>query len=203
MKLGIFGGTFDPPHLAHQQLAENALNGLGLDRVLWVLTFKPPHKVGAAITALEHRLDMVLAAIEGRLDFKLSRVDIDRPAPHYAVDTMGMLRTQFPEAEFVYLMGGDSLRDLLIWHAPKAFVAACDQIGVMRRPGTERALETVESQIPGITQKVRFIEASESQISSSDIRQRISQGFDFQQFLHPDVYQIIIERGLYASGSKR
>jgi nicotinate-nucleotide adenylyltransferase len=201
VRLGVFGGTFDPPHLAHQQLAQNALKSLGLERILWVLTSNPPHKEGEPLTALEHRLDMALAAIADQPQFQLSRVDIDRPAPHYAVDTVHLLRSQYLGTQIVYLMGGDSLRDLPTWYMPQEFVAVCDIIGIMRRPGTEIALEAVESQIPGITPKVKFIEAPASQISSSDIRRQALQGIDYQKFLQPQVYQIITERGLYSAGS--
>jgi nicotinate-nucleotide adenylyltransferase len=197
VRLGVFGGTFDPPHLAHLQLAQNALKSLRLERILWVLTLTPPHKEGEPITALAHRLDMVLAAIAEQPEFQLSRVDIDRAAPHYAVDTVQLLRSQYPSAEIVYLMGGDSLRDLLTWYMPREFVALCDIIGVMRRPGAEIGLEAVESLIPGITQKIRFIEAPASRISSSDIRHKVAQGMDIKKFLQPPVYQIITERGLY------
>ena len=92
MRYGVFGGTFDPPHIGHLVLAAEALNQFGLDRVLWVLTPEPPHKSERLITDLGVRLEMLRAAIGEDPDFELSRVDIDRPPPHYAVDTMAVLR---------------------------------------------------------------------------------------------------------------
>lgn len=199
MRIGIFGGTFDPPHLAHIHLAQKASLVLELDRLLWVLTDKPPHKNEEPVTALDHRLDMVTEAIAQYSQFELSRVDIDRDPPHYAVDTLRLLRQQYPADELIYLMGGDSLRDLPTWHAPGQFVRACDGIGVVRRPGAEFDLEELESQISGITAKVQFVNMPLSEISATDIRRRVTQGMEFQQFLHPGVFQIIIDRQLYQS----
>jgi len=136
-RLGIFGGTFDPPHIGHLILAAEAHSQLSLDRVLWVLTFYPPHKTEQSISPLSDRLDMVLAAISDDPRFELSRVDIDRPAPHYAVDTVRLLKETCPQSELVYLMGGDSLKSLPYWYKPLEFVAGCHSLGVMRRPGDQ------------------------------------------------------------------
>src|SRR4030042_4938152 len=102
MRLGIFGGTFDPPHVGHLILADEARVQLGLERVLWVLTPNPPHKMDQAITPLVDRLDMLRAALGDALHFELSRVDIDRPPPHYAVDTVRLLRRHHPDDTLVY-----------------------------------------------------------------------------------------------------
>jgi len=197
MRLGIFGGTFDPPHIAHLILAEEALHQLDLDLILWVLTSNPPHKRGQPITPLGHRLDMLQAAISDNPQFEISRVDIDRPSPHYAVDTVCLLREEYPHAELVYLMGGDSLRDLPRWHNPANFVSACDSLGVVRRPKAQIELEDLEMLIPGITPKVQFVEAPLLEIAASQIRQFIRDGRPFRYFLPPEVYQIIQTRKLY------
>ncbi len=197
MALGVFGGTFDPPHLGHLILAQEAQSQLGLDKVLWVLTAGPPHKTGLVITALQHRLDMLSAATCDNPDFEISRVDIDRSAPHYAVDTVRLIARSHPEAELIYLMGGDSLHDLPTWFKPNEFVQACDAIGVMARPGEQVPLDSLERQIPGIARKVRFVEAPLLEIASSDIRARVAQGRPFRYYLPPAVYQIILDRKLY------
>ncbi len=199
MRIGAFGGTFDPPHCAHIQLAEKAVEALGLDLLLWVLTDKPPHKAGEPITALEYRLEMVNKAIADYPSFELSRVDIDRPPPHFAVDTVRLLRQQYPSDELIYLMGGDSLHDLPIWHSPDLFVKACEGIGVVRRPGANINLERLELQIQGIKTKLKFVDMPLSEISATDIRHRVAQGLEYQQFLHPRVFQIIEDRQLYQS----
>ena len=106
MRIGVFGGTFDPPHIAHLILADECRHQLELDRVLWVLTQTPPHKLGQVISPLEQRLALLQAALAGEGAFQISRADIDRPAPHYAVDTLRILRTENPTDSLVYLMGG-------------------------------------------------------------------------------------------------
>ena len=111
-RLGIFGGTFDPPHVGHLILAMEAYDQLKLDRVLWVLAPNPPHKLGKKITDLDIRIEMVKAAINSDPMFEFSRVDIDRPGPHFVLDTMRILHEQKPDDELVFLMGGDSLHDL-------------------------------------------------------------------------------------------
>ena len=120
------------------------------------------------------------AAIQDNPRFVLSRVDIDRTPPHYAVDTLKLLRAQFPAETLVYLMGGDSLRDLPTWRAPQDFVAACEGIGVMLRPGVEIDLEGLNRRLPGLAEKVRFVTAPLLEISASDIRKRIAQGRPFR-----------------------
>ncbi len=195
--LGVFGGTFDPPHIGHAILAAEALHQLALERVLWVLTPAPPHKRGQRITPLAQRLQMVQAAIEGEPRFVLSRADIDRPPPHYALGTVQQVRKTYPGWEVVYLMGGDSLRDLPTWHRPREFVAACDALGVVRRPGDAVALEKVAESLPGLREKVRFVDAPLLQISSRDIRWRVASGRPFRYFLQPKVYAYIQTWGLY------
>jgi nicotinate-nucleotide adenylyltransferase len=197
MRLGIFGGTFDPPHVGHLILATEAQFQLQLDKVLWVLTPCPPHKAGQSITAIEQRFDLLVSTLESNPDFALERVDLDRPPPHYAVDTVNLLHKAYPGAELVYLMGGDSLSDLPNWHAPQAFVQACDEIGVMDRPGREFNLPELEACLPGLTARVRFIEAPLLEISSTRLRHRIAEGEPCRYYFLPAVFQLIQERGLY------
>jgi nicotinate-nucleotide adenylyltransferase len=197
MKLGIFGGTFDPPHLGHLILAAEAYDQLCLDRLLWVLTPTPPHKLGQEITATETRIQLVQAAITDNPTFEFSRVDIDRPGPHYAVDTVRILAEQFPDAQLYYLIGGDSLRDLPKWHTPQALVEGVDVLGVMRRPGDAIDLISLEQNLPGITRKVRFVEAPLLEIAASQIRQRVREDRPYCYYVPGGVYQIIHEQNLY------
>ena len=197
MRLGILGGTFDPPHIGHLVLASEAQAQLGLQLVLWVLTPSPPHKQDQLIAPLPDRLAMLLAALGDNPFFRLSRVDIERQPPHYAVDTVRLLQASHPEAELIYLMGGDSLRDLLTWHQPAAFVQACAAIGVMQRLGVPVDLERVYQAIPGLAEKVTFIETPWLEISSSDIRQRVQQGRPYRYLLPQLVFDLIAQRELY------
>lgn len=197
MRMGIFGGTFDPPHVGHLILAMEAFDQLHLDKVLWVLTPNPPHKIGKEITSTEIRLEMVEASIGDDPAFQLSRVDIDRPGPHYMRDTVDLLRLEFPAASLVFLMGGDSLRDLPTWHEPVDFVRSCDHLGVMHRVGEKIDLDLLEKKIPGISHKVEFIEAPILEISSQKVRQLVSLGKPYRYYLLPSVFEIIQSKGLY------
>jgi len=194
---GVFGGTFDPPHLGHLILAESGRQALGLDSVLWAVTAQPPHKPNEDRTPVEIRLEMVAAAIGGNEAFQISRVDVDRPPPHYAVDTLRWLSAARPGARFAYLMGEDSLRDLPIWHRPQELVLACDVFGVMERSGAEPDLADLEAVLPGLSARVRFFRAPVIEIASSEIRRRVQSGESIRYLVPEGVEQIIRRDGLY------
>ncbi len=193
---GVFGGTFDPPHLGHLILADEARMSLGLERVLWVVTGNPPHKSDRTISPAELRWEMVQAAIGDMPAFERSSVDLDRPGPHYAVDTLEALHRQGHE-RLAYIMGSDSLHDLPSWHLPKAFVAACDVIGVMRRPGVDLNLDGLETQLPGVKSKLQLFDSPFIGISGYDIRQRVHDGRAFWYLVLPRVGAVIEANGLY------
>ncbi len=197
MRLGVFGGTFNPPHIAHAILAAEAQEQLGLERMLWVLTPDPPHKQGQPITPLDIRLALLKAAIADNPAFELSRVEIDRPGPHYAVDTVCILKQKYPQAEIYFLIGGDSLRDLPTWRDPQGLVSQVAALAVMRRPGDLVDLAHLEETIPGLSRKVIFIQAPLLEISASQIRDRISSGRNFRYYLLPRVYDLVERYRLY------
>jgi nicotinate-nucleotide adenylyltransferase len=195
--LGIFGGTFDPPHLGHLILAAEALNQLKLDRVLWVLTPQPPHKPDRPITSLDHRLEMLKRAIGTTPRFEISTIEIDRPGPHYTLDTLDLLQTKYPSARLILLIGGDSLRDLPTWNRPNELIYALDAFGVMRRPGDAIDLKMLENQLPGLSTRLRFFETPQLEISSSVIRQRIKDDGHFRFYLPSGVYDYIQKNNIY------
>ncbi len=195
--IGIFGGTFDPPHLGHLILAAEARFQLQLERVLWVLTPAPPHKEGQPITPLTHRLEMVQRVVAQDEGFELCDLEMRRPGPHYTVDTLQLFREEYPQKPLVLLLGGDSLRDLPRWSRPAQILALCDAIGVMRRPGDVLDLTTLEAALPGLQERVRFIQAPLLEISSREIRRRIAQGWPFRYYLPPAVYEYIEAHRLY------
>lgn len=196
-RLGIFGGTFDPPHVGHLILASEALDQLDLDFTIWVLTPDPPHKRGQKIASLAHRLTMVQMAIARDERFFLSRVDIDRPGPHYAVDTIRLLRKEYPDQELIYLMGGDSLQDLPQWYKPHEFLSLVDGIGVMSRPGDEIDHSELILELPELLSKLRFVTAPLLEISANQIRRRISDQREYRYYLLPVTYDYIKEHNLY------
>jgi nicotinate-nucleotide adenylyltransferase len=196
-RIGLFGGTFDPPHLGHLILASEAQNQLELTRLLWILTPEPPHKQEQVITPTEHRLAMVQLAIQDNPNFELSRVEIDRPGPHYTLDTIHIIAEQNPDAEIVPIIGGDSLRDLPKWHEPKEILYACHWVGVMRRPNDETNLQVLERQLPGISSKVHYVDAPLLEIASRDIRSRVAHGESVRYYVPQAVNEYIEEHHLY------
>ena len=196
-RIGIFGGTFDPPHLGHLILSCEIHSQLKLDRLLWVLTPDPPHKQDREISALAHRQKMVELAIEDNPNFELSLVEAERPGPHYSVDTVRIIRERNLGAEIIYLMGGDSLRDLSSWHRPVDFVAACDEVGVMRRPADAIDASMLGGEVEGLVEKIRFVNAPLLEIASHEIRRRAREGLPCRYYLPLPVYKYIRERKLY------
>ena len=196
-RVGLFGGTFDPPHVGHLILASEARSQLELTRVLWTVTPDPPHKQDQTITPLEHRLAMVKLAIDDDPSFELSDVELTRPGPHYTIDTIKLLATQNPGVEIVPILGGDSLNDLPTWHQPKEILYAAHWVGVMRRPGEEMNLQELERELPGITSKVHYVDAPLLEIASREIRSRAATGKPFRYYLPESVYEYIEQHQLY------
>ena len=148
MRIGIFGGTFDPPHLGHLILAAEAVDSLQLDKMLWVLTPDPPHKQSQMISPAEDRMAMTKRMVECSPSFEFSDIEFRRPGPHYALDTVNALRLENPGSELFYVIGGDSLRDIPTWHKPTEFILACDHILVMQRPGSTPDLTILYKNYP-------------------------------------------------------
>ncbi len=196
-RLGVFGGTFDPPHLGHLILAQEACAQLDLARLLWVLTPVPPHKLKQTVTPVAHRLAMLELALQDEARFEISRLELERRGPHYTADTLRLMQERYPSADLILLLGGDSLRDLPTWRFAARLVAACREIGVMRRPGDAVDLAALEQQVPGVQTKVRFVDAPLLEIASSEIRRRIRLGQPFRYYLPPSVYDYILKERLY------
>jgi nicotinate-nucleotide adenylyltransferase len=196
-RIGLFGGTFDPPHIVHLILASEAVHQFELSRLLWVLTPHPPHKQDQEITPLQHRLEMTRLVTGNDPAFELSRIEIDRPGPHYTIDTIQLLAAQEANAEIVLLIGGDSLRDLPTWHRAADLLTAVYKIGVMRRPSDFFDLRMLETQLPGLNEKVIFIDTLVHNISSSEIRRRVKENEPYRYYLLPTIYDYIETHNLY------
>ncbi len=197
MRLGILGGTFDPIHIGHLILAEEARYLLGLDQVLLAPAADPPHKRDRGKSAAEHRVSMVELAVVDNPHLALSRVDVDRPGPHYTLDMVRLLREQHgPGVAIYFLMGLDSLADLPTWHRPLELMQQCNLVA-FSRPDAAFDWDALEAALPGVRARVTLLPMPLLQISSSDLRERARQGRPLRYQVLPQVEQYIHEQQLY------
>ena len=199
VRIGYFGGTFDPPHLGHMIIAHEARYHLDLSKVNWIITPDPPHKTNRVVTPQEHRLEMLKRVVDLEEGFEISDVDIQRSSPHYAADTVEILKRQNPEIEMVYIIGEDSLRDLASWYEPDRFLSAVDILAVYPRPDIVIDIDQLEVSLPGLDDKLYYLDEIEIDISSSMIRDRVSRGGRFEHFLSKEVGEYIKENALYSN----
>jgi nicotinate-nucleotide adenylyltransferase len=200
LRLGLFGGTFDPPHFGHLIVAQEAAETLCLDRLLLVVAAVPPHKSGARMTAASTRLEMVKAAVAGNPLLGVSDVELRREGPSYTVDTLRHFRAEYPEAELVFLMGVDQLAEFHEWQEPEA-VAALARLVVMGRDGVDpAALPPLESPLE---EGVSFgdLAVTRVDISSTEIRKRVRDGCSVRYLVPREVHTIIESNRLYQEGS--
>lgn len=199
-RLGILGGTFDPPHNAHLILAQHAYEQLELDKVLFVPAGVPPHKNGTR-TSVEDRLAMLEAVLSDNPHFEISRVDIDRPGPHYTIDTIRILQEQNPDAELFFIMGGDVFRDLPNWERPQdLFATAKLAVAVMRRPGVDGSDLRADMHgniIPDLENHTIMLTSPLIEFSSTDIVERLMNGKSVRYMVPQPVLEYIEEHGLY------
>ena len=182
MKLGIFGGTFDPIHLGHLLITEIARETLQLNQVLFVPAGDPPHKQELEKTPAHHRREMVRLAIADNPCFEVSSVDLERLGPHYSVDTVQRIRAQYnvPVESCFFIIGGDSLVDLPTWHKPKKLITLC-RLAVVHRPGYRPDVAALEQIIPGLSAQIEWVPMKAAfDLSSSAIRASIANGFSIR-----------------------
>ena len=195
------GGTFDPIHHGHLIVAEEVRFLLGLNKIIFIPSGDPPHKLGRVQTAIQHRLKMVQLAIATNPNFSISHVEIDRPGPSYLVDTLSILREQWgPQAELNFIMGWDSLEDFPGWHNPAGILAQLARLVVVHRPGyveNEEYNKQLEARLPGITRRLCVLEVPQLDISSTDIRRRIAEQRPIKYKLPELVEQYIVDHQLY------
>jgi len=196
LRIGLLGGTFDPPHIGHLVLAQEALVQLELDKVLLVPAGQPPHKAGRSISAVEDRLAMLERSIADNPIFGISRVDIDRPGPHFTVDMLALILRNEPGSLLYFIMGADSLADLLTWHQPRR-IAELAKLVVMRRPGREPDIAALAEAVPGITGRVYYIDAPLLETSSTDLQSRVRQGLPVRYLIPDRVIEYIQDHDLY------
>lgn len=197
-KIGIIGGTFDPIHSGHLLIAELARDSLNLERVLFVPAGDPPHKQAAEKTAAHHRCRIVELAIADNPHFELSRVDLDRPGPHYSLDTVALIRSQFDLAadDCHFIIGSDSLVDLLSWHRPAEFIQSC-RLTVAHRPEYRPDVAALAEILPGLEARLDWVEILLVEYSSSMIRRRIKAGQSVRYQTPANVIDYLYQHQLY------
>jgi len=199
VNIGVLGGTFDPVHIGHLVVAEEARIKLGLSEVFFVPAGQPWLKLDRNITAAVHRVEMVRCAIADNPHFKLCTLEVERPGPSYTVDTLTMLRKQLgSEASFFFILGRDTLAELPLWKEPQKLVQLC-RLVVPPRLGS-KDLKHLETAIPGLLDKVIQLDMPVIGISSSEIRQRIAQGLTIRYLVPDKVAEYIAKQKLYIRG---
>jgi nicotinate-nucleotide adenylyltransferase len=200
MRVGVFGGTFDPVHTGHLILAEQAREQARLDAVWFVPAPRPPHKDEAVLTRFDQRAEMLQLAVAGNPPFHVDELEKERTGPSYTVDTLAELHRRHPEDEFFLLAGADTLRDFHLWHEP---VRLLEQAGLvaMARPGhsVPSAAELRQRlQLPeSVPLRMEVVEAPLLDISSRDLRRRAAAGRSLRYFLPRAVECYILEKRLY------
>jgi len=198
LKIGFFGGTFDPPHLGHLALARKAFEQMALDQVLWVLTPLSPLKHKTFAT-LKQRIKMIELMVSVENCFEFSRVDLVRTPPYYSVDTAKLIRQQYQEPIELYcILGADSLKYLPKWYHHKEFVFdRVDGIIVADRPGVTIDMNELNSKVPGIKKRLYRIDMPKINISSANIREAISEGRDISSMVTTPVNELIKNEAVY------
>lgn len=200
-RYGILGGTFDPPHLGHLVLAQEAYARLELDCVWFVPTGRPPHKTGQRISARRHRRRMVELAIATDTRFALMPIELNRAGPSYTADTLRLLRGRWgPEVQMSLIMGWDMLTSLHTWHDASEVVAGADQLVAVHRPGftaDEHAIDGIASALPGLRERLTLLPAPQLELAASELRVRAGAGLPLRYLVPDTVLAYIDEHQLY------
>lgn len=200
MRVGVFGGTFDPVHFGHLILAEQAREQGRLDEVWFVPAARPPHKSERELTRFEQRAEMLALAVAGHAAFRVLDLEKDRPGPSYTVDTLAELRRREPNADLWLLIGSDTLADLGTWHQKRRLPELAGLL-VMARPGNPvLPAERVRSELgllPADALRMETVDVPQVDISSRDLRRRTAAGRSIRYFLPRAVEMYVREKHLY------
>lgn len=196
-RLGVFGGTFDPIHLGHLVAAEEVRAACGLDQVVFMPAGVPPHKLHQTISATEHRLAMVELAVESNPYFTCSDIDVRRAGPSYTVSLLELLHHRWgPETDIYFIMGRDSLANLLTWYQPERILELA-QVVVVDRPSYEVDMARLNVALPDSINKIEFVTIPGMDIASTDIRERVQTGRPIKYQVPEPVEAYIYANNLY------
>ena len=199
-RVGILGGTFNPPHIGHLVCAQEAHAQLGLDVVVFMPVHTPPHKELDADPGAEHRVELcrLATAKDGRL--AVSRLEVDRPGPSFTVDTLTLLHERSPEDRLIFIVGGDMARSLPRWREPER-VLELAALGAAERAGAGREeIARTLREVPG-GERVLFFDMPRLDVSSSMVRSRVAAGLPIRYLVPDDVANYIGAQGLYGAGA--
>lgn len=200
IRLGLYGGSFDPVHLGHLLLAETCREACELDRVLFLPCGQSPHKPRGAIASGKQRAEMLELAVAGDPRFGVCRIELDRAGPSFTVETLRQLHAEQPDEELFFLMGADSLTDLPLWREPQAILELVTIVAVNRghRPPPDWA--SLESRLgPNVRDRVRPVEMPAIDLSATDIRERVRLGRSLRFRVPRAVEEYIRQNGIYGS----
>lgn len=199
-RLGLLGGTFDPPHMAHLILAEAAREQLELDQVLFLPAGQPPHKPDQPVTPAAHRLAMTALAVADNPDFALDVTDVDREAPHYTATLIPLLQKQLGPAQLWLLIGGDSLRDLPTWYQPRQLLLHC-RLAVLPRPGAKVDWTSLDAAVPEAAARTDMLDGPTMALSSTALRRMAGMGRSLRYLVPDAVRHYIAEHALYGGAT--
>jgi nicotinate-nucleotide adenylyltransferase len=202
VRLGILGGTFNPPHLGHLVCAQEAYVQLGLDRVMLIPARVPPHKPVEDEPGPEHRLELCRLAVNGDERLAVSGLEIERAGPSYTVDTLKELKSQVPESGLFLIVGGDVAAGMPSWHEPER-VLALATVAVAKRRGTSKA--SVDAALQAIRggERAQYFQMPRIGISSTMVRTRARAGEPIKYIVPDAVAGYIEEHGLYGGPTNR
>ena len=195
-RLGIYGGTFDPPHIGHLIIASEIRQALGLDAVLFVPAGVPPHKDPAAVTPAADRLAMLQLAVAGNPTFAIDTIELDRAGPSFTADTLAAVHGRELGAQLWFIMGADSLNDLHTWRNPERIVSLA-RLAVAVRSGHRVELNQVLGRTPTARDRIDVIDTPLIEIASRELRERIAAGRTLDYLVPNAVVRYITERSLY------
>ena len=194
---GIFGGTFDPIHLAHLAVAEAARDAFGLRRVLFIPAAQPPHKPGRDISPVEDRVAMVEAAVEGNPAFEISRLEIERSGPSYTVDTLTALCEAAPGDRLALILSAESYSEFGSWHEPRRILDLAALVVAPRVGYADADPDLIARQFPEARATVAFMDGPRIRLSASEIRQRAADGRSVRYLVPDAVAAYIGDHDLY------
>ena len=199
MKIGVLGGTFDPIHIGHLIVAEEARIKLGLSEVIFLPAGNPRLKKNIVIASQQHRLEMIKLAIKSNPHFKISTVEIERTGPSYSAHSLPLLKKELGDsADIYFLIGMDALAELYKWKDPERLLEVCRVVG-MTRPGyRDLDWSPIGKVISDASKQIMVLEVPEIGVSSTDIRRRISQGETIRYLVPENVEKYIRQRALYS-----